>query len=76
VVLVKPSVGRVVHYKGWAGPCRAAIVTEVDEDPDKLGRMQPVSLVVFERNGFTTVHGVTYSEHSGSDTWHWPEREQ
>lgn len=84
---MNPTVGRVVHYvshgtpvredgsQAYAKQCRAAMVTEVDEDePFRIG------LVVLNPTGFF-FHPLSdggcladFSENQGG-TWHWPERE-
>lgn len=89
---MEPSVGRIVHYVSYGTPggeygreCRAAIVTAVETDPDKLGRTQPVSLAVLNPTGMFFNQGCRHEEpydgevHSGHSrmtggTWHWPER--
>ena len=78
---MKPSVGRIVHYVSYGTPggeyapeCRAAIVTAVPENPDKLGRRPPASLAVANPTGMFFNENVPQDEkdHSGG-SWHWPE---
>lgn len=82
---MKPSVGRIVHYVSYGTPggeygqeCRAAIITEVGTDPDKLGRTQPVSLAVLNPTGFFFNLDVPFIDPAGGrptgGSWHWPER--
>ncbi|MET7776340.1 hypothetical protein ABZU94_10315 [Streptomyces mirabilis] len=78
----QPTVGRIVHYVSYGTPggeygqeCRAAIITAVEEDSDKLGRSQPVSLAVFNPTGTFFNQGCRHSEGAQTGgTWHWPER--
>lgn len=72
-----PTVGRIVHYIGSvpdangmvaAGPCRAAIVTEVRD-------VEECSLTVFHPEYGATSYGQSRHDESKSiGTWHWPER--
>jgi hypothetical protein len=93
-----PSVARVVHYVSHGSPvrpdgtqaypsvCRAAIVTEVTENPDTD---DTVGLCVLNPDGMFFQHGVRQHEVSAAapdeepgggalnhpgGTWHWPER--
>lgn len=79
-----PSVGRIVHYTSHGTPggeygkeCRAAIVTEIDEDGE-------VGLCVLNPSGQFFRREVP-AEHledkiepgpagRSGGTWHWPER--
>lgn len=81
---MQPSIGRIVHYVSYGTPggeyvseCRAAVVTEVADDPRVVGLcvLNPTGQF-FNRNvgqhdpvtddeGFTEFRG---------GTWHWPER--
>lgn len=85
-----PTVGRIVHYVSYGTPvqadgtqtylpeCRAAIVTELSDEPQDMldGR---VGLCVLNPTGFffhpLADGGCLHSEldHNGG-TWHWPER--
>jgi hypothetical protein len=82
----KPSVGRMVHYVSYGTPsgeytreCRAATVTEVDEqDPNRVGLcvQNPTGLLFHPLAAGGSDHyeppqGVK-GYHGG--TWHWPER--
>ena len=88
---MKPSVGRIVHYVSYGTPggeygkeCRAAIVTEVQDDP-----ANSVGLCVLNPTGQFFNRAVPYHEgdtghdHAGTEiaqrsyrggSWHWPER--
>lgn len=94
--MVVPSVGRIVHYVSHGTPvrpdgtqafpakCRAAIVTEVSDNPDG-----PIGLCVLNPTGqfFHSIAngGCPYDEWDSSKalagaepqggSWHWPERE-
>lgn len=71
-----PTVGRIVHYKGWTAnsglQCMAAMVTE-PANGMRLG------LTVFDPRGIQ-IHaqagGGVPCDDSGETghTWHWPER--
>lgn len=72
---MKPSIGRIVHYRqAGAGPCLAAIVTKVHATGN-------VNLTVFDEDGDTDArHGIDEAPvdqpiPSGGQ-WHWPERVQ
>lgn len=75
----KPAIGRIVHYRSFGTPsgeytqeCRAAVVTEVDEDgaPDYR-----VGLAVLNPTGIFLNRHVCYSSspQNNGGTWHWPE---
>ena len=76
---VKPSVGRIVHYVSLGTPggeygqeCRAAVITEVQNDP-----RTSAGLCVLNPTGQFFNRAVPYDgavEPEGG-TWHWPERE-
>jgi hypothetical protein len=75
--MTQPSVGRIVHYmaRGSADgvfpvTCRAAIVTEVDEDTCGLAVMHPDGLL-FARD---ISEGAPLNVAAVGGTWHWPER--
>lgn len=86
----KPSVGRVVHYVSHGTPvradgtqafqpeCRAAIVTEVCDNPDGVDPETGtpcVSLAVLNPTGmFFNRHLVQDETTKAGGTWHWPER--
>lgn len=81
---MRPSIGRIVHYVSHGTPvqpdgsqaharaCRAAIVTEVEDD-------HTVGLCVLNPTGQFFNQGVIFDdddlpgEREGG-TWHWPER--
>lgn len=87
---MKPSVGRVVHYvshgtpvredgtQAYASHCRAAIVTEVCDNPDGLDPETDspcVSLAVLNPTGmFFDQHLPQDEDGKAGGTWHWPER--
>jgi hypothetical protein len=83
---VKPSVGRVVHYRSYGTPngeypstCRAAIVTGVDtyQDGDSSDgtHLGHVSLCVLNPEGMFFNRSVRQDEDTQrGGTWHWPER--
>jgi hypothetical protein len=88
---MKPSVGRIVHYVSYGTPggeykseCRAAVVTEVQDDPQAS-----VGLCVLNPTGQFFNRAVPYHDgdtghdHAGDEiaaksyrggSWHWPER--
>lgn len=70
---MKPTVGRIVHYRSYGTPggeytsqCRAAVITGVND--------YDVSLAVLNPEG---MFFNTAPEGSPDDrgSWHWPERE-
>lgn len=68
---MKPTVGRIVHYREVGGPeplCSAAIVCFV------LGEDGTLALRVFGAN--TVDSGRRAREGTQPGTWHWPEREE
>lgn len=76
-----PSVGRVVHYSSHGTPvredgsqayesqCRAAVVTEVNDDPARS-----VGLAVLNPTGMFFPSAIPYDESGSGGSWHWPER--
>lgn len=82
-----PTVGRIVHYTSYGSPmradgtqafqslCRAAIITEVGDDPDG-----PIGLCAINPTGmfFHSIAdgGCEYDDapERAGGTWHWPER--
>lgn len=76
---MKPSVGRIVHYKAAEGHCYAAVVTDgpqvgtwLEQDANVASQRESVTLNImppmrdaFQREAF---------EGDVSGTWHWPER--
>lgn len=90
---MRPTVGRIVHYVSWGTPiredgtqafppaCRAAIVTEVEAEPqDRLGRRITVGLCVLNPTGqfFHSLAAGGCEQRDPADmvggSWHWPER--
>ena len=75
----QPSVGRVVHYVAYgtpggefpAGICRAAVVTEVNPEPNPNGL---VGLCVLNPTGQFFNRNLPYDAAKVPGTWHWPER--
>jgi hypothetical protein len=82
---VKPSVGRIVHYLSHGSPvredgtqaylpqCRAATITETEEDSDLLGLavLNPSGMFFHSLNEGGCAHDEM-KNYGG--TWHWPER--
>lgn len=71
--MVRPSVGRIVHYVSYGTPggeytseCRAAVVTAVDDEIVSLCVLSPSGL-------FFNVSDQDENDHLGG-TWHWPEK--
>jgi hypothetical protein len=73
---MKPSIGRIVHYVSYGTPkgeyestCRAAVVTQVAENPRVVG------LAVLNPTGMFFHEACAQSEeiHAGG-SWHWPEQ--
>lgn len=69
---MKPSVGRIVHYRGQkGGECHAAVVVRVLETGT-------LNLSVFEFDGSPAGRfGIEESDPANpvGGQWHWPERE-
>lgn len=70
-----PSVGRIVHYQSYGTPGgeyasvpRAAIITEVHEDPSW------VALAVLNPTGMFFNRDVFYSATGEPGSWTWPPR--
>ena len=75
----KPSVGRIVHYVAYGTPkgefpanvCRAAVITEVDEE---IGE-ELASVCVLNPTGIFFNQNLPHDEITKrAGTWHWPER--
>lgn len=72
---MKATVGRIVHFRGYAdAQCEAAIVAAVPNDDSEA-----VGLVIFrasldEVSGIEVANHVEHVETLGRG-WHWPERE-
>lgn len=91
-----PSVGRIVHYVSYGTPggeyskaCRAAIITETEEHPERASQ-RAAGLCVLNPTGQFFNRGVEFDPgdqgrpdasgemcdrlaHEGG-TWHWPAR--
>lgn len=77
---MKPSVGRIVHFKNNQQVCWAAIITAVNDVRD--GRCDLSVFVprtpdsvqpTVQAGGELTYSDVREGDHAGE--WHWPERE-
>jgi hypothetical protein len=82
-----PSIGRIVHYQSYGSAdgtykpaCRAAIITNVCEDPDHANPDPDTSTVCVALTVFNP-EGLFIHQHLPQDetkqrggTWHWPER--
>lgn len=77
---MKASVGRTVHYVAYgtpggeypAGICRAAIITEIVDEPNERGL---VGMCVLNPTGQFFNRNVPQDEAGKRPgTWHWPER--
>jgi len=68
---VRPSVGRIVHYRMTrGGPCLAALIVAVHPTGN-------VNLTVFDEDGDTDArHGIAddVGDAGAGGRWHWPER--
>lgn len=82
-VVLKPSIGRVVHYHSYGTPNgeyvpepRAAIVTVVYDEPPHLADPDElhVGLAVLNPTGVHFNQLVPYSEVPKSGYWSWPPR--
>jgi hypothetical protein len=82
---MKPSIGRVVHYVSYGtsggeytSQCRAAMVTELCDNPDGIDPetgTQCVGLFVANPMGvFFNRHIAQDEDGKSGGTWHWPER--
>ncbi|MEU5425121.1 hypothetical protein AB0H73_05870 [Streptomyces olivoreticuli] len=79
--MTKPTIGRVVHYRSHGTPkgefspeCRAAIITEIDEQLNSEGRIR-VGLAVLNPEGLYFSRSCPQDETaSRGGTWHWPEK--
>lgn len=77
---MKPTVGQIVHYQSYGSPggeyasqCRAAIVTEVCDNPGGNGA-DCASLAVLNPTGaFFNQHVPADEESKLGGTWHWME---
>lgn len=77
----RPSIGRIVHYVAYgtpggefpAGVCRAAVITEVDQEGAGAA-VQAVGLCVLNPTGLFFNRGVPYDQGQAPGSWHWPER--
>lgn len=76
---MRPSVGRIVHYVSYGTPggeyssmCRAAIVTEIQDDNDDA---EVIGVAVLNPTGmFFNQAPHDESEVKDGGTWHWPEK--
>lgn len=72
----KPTIGRIVHYvdhcKEGGTYCRAAIITSIDRENEK------VSLTVFYRDNEPSIEQKVCQGKNSNEmfTWHWPERKE
>lgn len=73
--LVKPSIGRIVHYVSYGTPggeysseCRPAIITAVYSEGE-------VHLTIFNPDGDFRKKCCHSEGSKTGGTWHWPERE-
>lgn len=72
----QPSVGRIVHYVSYGTPkgeyestCRAAIVTQVNDDQGSIG------LCAINPTGLFFHEALPHDEYGkAGGTWHWPEQ--
>lgn len=88
---MKPVVGDSVHYVSYGSPggeykseCRAAIVTEVQDDPANSAGLCVLNPTGQFFNRAVPYHGGTAADRPGGGfcccrdfgggTWHWPER--
>lgn len=78
--MTPPTIGRIVHYVAYgtpggefpAGVCRAAVISEVNGEPNPNTL---VGLVVLNPTGLFFNRNVPLGEDGkGPGTWHWPER--
>lgn len=81
MLLMKPSVGRIVHYQPKGGACYAALITFVELDAQVYdqetgeGRMEDlVMLKIFDPSGREFSRTATQGTQAGM--WHWPEHVQ
>lgn len=67
----KPSLGRIVHFTNEDGHARAAIVTDVQSDPDRIS----VELFGNKNTCGKFFYHVQYDESGKTPfTWRWPPR--
>jgi len=74
---VKPSVGRIVHYRSYGTPggeyaseCRAAVMSGISSVQSEI-----VHLAVLNPEGMFFNQLVEHDEDGkAGGTWHWPER--
>lgn len=64
---MKPTIGRIVHYKSCGGFEYAAIITAA------LPVSETVALAILKPGGISFRTEVEHGE--GAGTWHWPEKE-
>lgn len=75
-----PALARMVHYRSHGTPvladgtqtfparCRAAVITEVESDQDRI-----VSLCVMNPTGFFFNQHIQRDASLGAGSWHWYE---
>ena len=76
---ITPSIGRIVHYQAHGSPNgqhksrpRAAVITEVYENPDGTVDLSKVDLHVMNPTGLFFNQGCQYDGDAGPGTWRWP----
>lgn len=67
-----PSVGRIVHVRGYQGRCIAAIITEVAELPGPGDTLYRVGLTAFPAHGPTTETVRRLAPAADPRAWHDP----
>lgn len=79
---MKPSIGRIVHYRSYGTPkgefestCRAAIITQVVRDGSGDEPYAVVGLCAINPTGLFFHEECPQDESNQTGgTWHWPER--
>lgn len=76
---MKPSVGRIVHYKPKEEVCYAALITFVEfgadvynQDTGEGTKQDLVMLKIFDPDGREFNRTTVEGDQAGN--WHWPER--
>lgn len=78
----KVTVGRMVHYVAYgtpkgefpAGVCRAAVVTEIENQVVPSDHQPAVAVCVINPSGLFFNRGIPYDEAKAPGSWHWAER--